>query len=417
MFSAKGSIRLKITASCKYRVYLNDELIGYGPAAAAHNYFRIDSWDVSGKVKFDHNVLYIEVADYNSNSFYTLDQESFVQAELLEDGEVIAATGQSGQFNCRVVTERLRRVQKFSFQRPFIEYYRLDVSYVDRRRKGVISDLTDVDIQDDKRYLLRRISSPKFKQVMPTVLSSGSIEYADTPDELWRDRSLVNIGPEQKGFPINQLEKVVSDDLQRLRYQQDSHPVESSGEGYSLRCGQYLTLKFDKNRTGFISVKVCCPEPTHIVIMFDEVLIKGDIDFKRMQTVNAVNYELGPGTYKLDSFEPYVMQYAKVILLKGRCRLQDIFLTEYANPIDIPKSLSSRKDVLSRIKVAAYETLRQNTMDNFMDCPSRERAGWLCDSFFTARVLQHVTGNTSLEKNFIENFILPESINFSLGIW
>jgi alpha-L-rhamnosidase len=43
-----------------------------------------------------------------------------------------------------------------------------------------------------------------------------------------------------------------------------------------------------------------------------------------------------------------------------------------------------------------------------MDCPSRERAGWLCDSFFAARVAYDLCGNTTIEKSFFENFLLPE---------
>jgi alpha-L-rhamnosidase len=46
-----------------------------------------------------------------------------------------------------------------------------------------------------------------------------------------------------------------------------------------------------------------------------------------------------------------------------------------------------------------------------MDCPSRERAGWLCDSFFTSRVEKVLTGKSEIEKVFLENFFLPD--NFS----
>jgi len=41
-----------------------------------------------------------------------------------------------------------------------------------------------------------------------------------------------------------------------------------------------------------------------------------------------------------------------------------------------------------------------------MDCPHRERAGWLCDSFFTARTAYDLSGQTLIEHNFIENYHL-----------
>ncbi len=64
---------------------------------------------------------------------------------------------------------------------------------------------------------------------------------------------------------------------------------------------------------------------------------------------------------------------------------------------------------LNRIFEAARQTFRQNAVDIFMDCPSRERAGWLCDSFFTSRVAFDLCGNTTIEKNFFENYLLPPS--------
>lgn len=68
--------------------------------------------------------------------------------------------------------------------------------------------------------------------------------------------------------------------------------------------------------------------------------------------------------------------------------------------------------VLDKIYDAAVSTFCQNTLDIYMDCPSRERAGWLCDSFFTSRVEYALTGKVTVEKNFIENFMLPGKFEF-----
>ena len=47
-------------------------------------------------------------------------------------------------------------------------------------------------------------------------------------------------------------------------------------------------------------------------------------------------------------------------------------------------------------------------MDVFTDCPGRERAGWLCDSFFIGRVAADLCGNTDMERMFFQNYLLPE---------
>jgi hypothetical protein len=62
---------------------------------------------------------------------------------------------------------------------------------------------------------------------------------------------------------------------------------------------------------------------------------------------------------------------------------------------------------LNNIFDAAIETHKQSALDIFMDCPSRERAGWLCDSYFSARVSNILSGKTLIERNFLENYLLP----------
>ena len=53
---------------------------------------------------------------------------------------------------------------------------------------------------------------------------------------------------------------------------------------------------------------------------------------------------------------------------------------------------------------AVYSTYKQNSVDMFTDCPSRERAGWLCDSFFEGKASQILDTSNNVEKNFLENF-------------
>ncbi|MHB8336004.1 MAG: alpha-L-rhamnosidase-related protein [Ignavibacteriaceae bacterium] len=51
-------------------------------------------------------------------------------------------------------------------------------------------------------------------------------------------------------------------------------------------------------------------------------------------------------------------------------------------------SFSCDDDSLNEIYSAAVQTFRQNSVDIFADCPSRERGGWLCDSYFPHKLLR-----------------------------
>ena len=72
-----GKAVLKITGSTLYRIYLNGQFAGHGPARAGHGWYRVDEWDLSKLLADGTNQLEIQVAGYNVNSYYLLDQPSF----------------------------------------------------------------------------------------------------------------------------------------------------------------------------------------------------------------------------------------------------------------------------------------------------------------------------------------------------
>ena len=94
-----------------------------GPARAGHGYYRVDEYDLSQKVRKGKNIVAVEVAGYNINTFYTLDQPSFLQAEVLSCEQVVLATGNNNDFQAFQIKERLQKVERYSYQRPFSEYY------------------------------------------------------------------------------------------------------------------------------------------------------------------------------------------------------------------------------------------------------------------------------------------------------
>ena len=242
------------------------------------------------------------------------------------------------------------------------------------------------------------------------ILSEGTLQRDVPVARLWKDRSLVNIGPQLKGYPEKRARGRPLDGVAEDRiHLHDARPRSSTclGEALALAENTFAIADLGTNLTGFLGAEVACSKPTTLYITFDEVLTKGDVDSKRLGCVNAVCYELQPGTYRLESFEPYTLRYLKLNVLAGDCEVKNLYLREYANPETDEAQFSCSDPGLNRIFEAARQTFRQNAVDIFMDCPSRERAGWLCDSFFTSRVAFDLCGNTTIEKNFFENYLLP----------
>ena len=405
---------LRIAASTVYRFFVNGEFVGFGPARGAHGYYRVDEWDVTQDLADGDNVVAIEVAGYNINSYYILNQPSFLQAEIAAGTEILAATGDSGKtFEAKLLSQRVQKVERYSFQRAFSEVYHFQAGVDDWRSHPKLKFRPEpCTVTGEKQLISRRIPYPRFNQRQPEQrILQGNVTVSRKIAKLWKPRFLTDIGPELLGFTEQQLAEVPAYELQRVANRNTTKLKEpySWTSPFPVSARSFHIFDFGTDLTGFIGARVKVRTPTRLYLTFDEMLVNGDIDFKRLDTVNIIAYELAPGSYNLESFEPYTLRFLKFLALQGDCEVSQIHLREYVNPNVWSAHFDSSDDGLNLLFAAGRETFRQNSVDLFMDCPSRERAGWLCDSYFTSRVEHRLSGGSTVEDVFFQNFQLPKS--------
>ncbi|HIJ72460.1 MAG TPA: hypothetical protein HPP83_00015 [Candidatus Hydrogenedentes bacterium] len=408
---------LRIAASSVYRAFIDGAFCGHGPARAAHGYFRVDEWDLASRLAPGRHVIAFEVAGYNVNSYYLVNQPAFLQAELVADGQVLASTAGAGvHFAGTVLNARVQKAQRYSFQRPFTEVYRLAPGG-DRWRADpdAAFKATDCPGLPEKRYLPRHVAYPTFDVRTATRhVSRGTVRTNEQPGHVFKDRSLTGIGPSLLGYRAEELDTIPSIEMQTLAIErhEDVGEALTPDTRLDLPANTFHVVDFGLNLTGFFGARVACTEKTRLLFVFDEILTnEGDVNFLRMGSAQLVTYELGPGTYELEAFEPYTLRYLKVLVLDGACRVSGVYIREYANPDAGKGRFQSSDERLNRIFEAGRQSSRQNSPDTFMDCPSRERAPWLCDSTFAARAAFALSGNTAVERNFFENYLLLERLN------
>ncbi len=407
--SDPAGVILRLTGSTILRIRVNNEFAGYGPARGPHGWFRIDEWDISPKLRKGRNTVQIEISGYNSNSFYLLDQPSFLQAEVVDRaGNILAATAAAESADMPVIFSavdqtgrRVQKVQRFSFQRPFIEVYDF------RRPYGAVTLAEQAPVG----YLPRRVPYPEFAVLNPTAwLRRGKLS-GRAVEKPWRDRSLTNIGPKLKGYKMDDLELILSDEVQALGTSY-LDGVEPLAEGSTFTESDAQLVDFGANLCGFFGFELDeVEEGTEIVLTFDEILMEesGDLLFSRLSTCSAIKWTLRGDEKIIEAIEPQVGRYAKIHCLKGSFRLKRFYLREYAYPEIRRASFACSDPRLEKLFRAGVLTFRENSVDVFTDCPHRERAGWLCDSFFTARTAFDLNGMTDVEDAFFENYMLPDS--------
>ena len=107
-----------------------------------------------------------------------------------------------------------------------------------------------------------------------------------------------------------------------------------------LRANEFKILDFGTNLVGFFGASVTVHTPAKLYFTFDETLTDGDVDFKRLMCVNIVAYTLAPGSYKLETFEPYTLRFLKLMVLEGECEVDSRISAGIHRPRRLDRSLS-----------------------------------------------------------------------------
>ena len=341
---------LELSASSVYRATLNGEFIGWGPARTVHGAARKDRYSLNARP--GRNVLVVEVAGYNVESFQYEGNRPFLLAEVRAQGKALAVT--PGNFEA-VDVPRRRDTPVYSRQRGFAsESYEIDMDW-DSWCRGGSSSRPRLEIVEAEmpQWLEREVPYPDF------AINS---EFQETTDA--------------KGGLMWKLKNVDS---------------------------------------GLVGLRVHCRKQGRIAFEFDEALgTNGVVDLSRngdpLSSWHACYNRLvwdvkEPGEYTLETIEPYTMRFARVVGEGGEFENVRPYLRQCRNPLVGKASFSSSDPELDALFRAAKESLAQNAVDILTDCPSRERVGWLCDTFFSSEAAAWLTGDFSMEREYLLNFV------------
>jgi alpha-L-rhamnosidase len=400
----KNDCSLSIAASSSFIVSVNGNIIAKGPARCAHGYYMVDTYSLDSLLEASENLIEIKVSGYNVNSFEYLNQPSFICAEITSKGNVIAYTDEACTgFIPYVYTDRIEKVQRYSFQRAFTEAYRLG---------GKELPIAKLSVYKEKSFIERDIPYGDYTHLYPSdKIEKGHFTYSDK-ERYYNSREICGISDIFFGYRPEELEFASHINVGKM----DFTPTDLNcalSFPLTLKSENYIDLDMKKNYTGLISIELECLSDGILYLLFDEIKNDGILNPFRLGCSNIVSLCCSKGSYSLVTEEAYVMQYLRLCASGGDFIIKDVHLIEIAFPESkISARFISDDTEMKKIYDAAKESFKANTVDIFMDCPSRERAGWLCDSFFTARCESVLTGEFSVEKAFLRNFILPDKFEF-----
>ena len=392
---------LYITAFSFYRLTVNGQFVAFGPARTALGYARVDMIPLEEYASDSgENEIIIEVAGYNCSSISTARQSSFVVAELRRGEDVLLYTGRD--FKGYVWAKRLRHAERYSAQRHFGEIY--DLSVKEPYGEKLAIELTAA--KNTPKYLERRAPMAHCEMINSHgYVSAGRFELDETLP-FKTTRSSFAITEEWGRFEEEQIP------YKPYRWIQRQAQKKSRGKGelpVRLSEGEYVIVDMGKLETGFICLSGKALSECDVVLGFTESCSPDKFEFTNINMQNVIEYVAGEGDI-LDnqSFEPYTCRLAIIMVKSGSIIINSFGIRtfEFNRAAIIPRQIEDAK--LADIYEAAVATFAHNAVDLYTDCPSRERAGWLCDSFFTGRAEYFLTGKTLVEDAFLENYRLYE---------
>lgn len=387
-------------ASC-YKVIADGKLMGFGPNRTAHGYAR------AAVYPFNAQYITVEVQSHFVPNFCWVKREPFFACVLkTESGKEYFAE----DFNCFALSDRVQKVRRYSFQRGFCETY---INEKDRTALYFCKPQNAFPrVKTEKAELPHLLPSETLTPALSEIFAEKVIDsgYCKTSPEIavYVDRTETLIGTVLEGFKRGEWQDFSTDEISRITYLSGA----KSGD-YA-----YETLDFSRIVTGIVEVEIIAGNAGEVFFAFDEIL--SDEKLKTIKpfrggTANVFKWTVKKaGVYNLSAFEPYAFRYANVITSAGV--KANVKVRAYENP-EAGKMLFECDDKkIEQIMEAARHTFAHNAVDLLTDCPSRERAGWLSDSFFSSVAERVFTGDNKVERAFLQNYILADKSGHPKGM-
>ncbi len=377
---------LRLAAASIFQLFVDGKLMGFGPRRAPKGYARASEFSLTGQK------VVIKVHSHNINSYAYMKTAPFFSAAIK------TSTGQrysSLDFDAYHITDRIQKVARYSYQRGFSEQYTFAQNPALFLEGAKLYPKVKTETVILPPFIESVTLDPLLHRHEGTLIASNNIGELNRAMPSWDPPFINLVGLKLEGFMREEFMQNPLDAVAKLVPTDDTN-------------SPYIRLRFDFKRaiTGFFNVRIET-KAGHVYVTYDELLsdergIKF-IDYKRNTTHNVISFNLTKaGSYDLLTFEPYTARYIEVIAPRDAQVAVDII--DFENPLIHETVFTTSDQTLNLIFAAAQNTLAQNAVDILMDCPSRERAGWLSDSYFSSSAEFILTGENRVEHDFLTNF-------------
>ena len=132
----KESVAIELVAKDIYNLFVNEEFVSYGPARTAKGYCRIERIDITSYIKEGKNTISVHVLSNSCKSLHLAEGTPFFGSRIWIDGEVVKETK---DFRCYLNTDRIKKVERMSCQRGFLEVYDVRGNFPEIKSSAILA--------------------------------------------------------------------------------------------------------------------------------------------------------------------------------------------------------------------------------------------------------------------------------------
>lgn len=427
----------RITADTRYRLHVNGRPVLDGPARGYPRTQAVDETDLAPYLRVGENVLAVHVLSFGLSTFQNIFR---ARAGLFVEGRVVGEDGSRTE----IATTVDWRVKPADVYRRHAARYTVQTGFQEH---------LDLRLEEDGDWTTPAFDDGAWERAQPlgpegclpwSEPEARDIPFLETtpaaPCRLvgaWEGRNASGFAEADNIAALVAGEKRTAVDVSRFAALRSPPPVGTAGGEGTVAAAAPPVLAPPAERDGFIALlfdfgEVLYGQPVLKVgeaagdeifdLAYGEKLCGGEmlvpVD-ERVRGGRADRLLCRPGENCFHAFQPRGFRY--LLLTARRLRkpllLRGLGVETLRYPVSEAGEFACSDPLLERIWATGVKTLRACMSDVYMDCPTREQAGWVGDARLEALTNFYVFGDAALYRRMLKltaRSLLPNGLLYGV---
>ncbi|MFD1677904.1 family 78 glycoside hydrolase catalytic domain [Alicyclobacillus fodiniaquatilis] len=347
---------LDISADDYYKLYVNDQFVGQGPAQGNYFHYFYNRYDISKYLQPGQNVIAVHVyyQGFVCRAFNSADHRQGMIAELFVDNDLVLKTDGTWKYR---ITEEYGQGELIGYRTQVLEH-------VDNRLKEPAWRRVEFD-------------DSSWQPVW--------VHHADDHKLVWQPTPTLSVY-EMKPERVEQLhgaQHYVIDFGQEITGQFHMFASGNSGDKIEIRCGEELN-------------------PDGVTVRYE---MRCNCTYQEFWTLSGREED------ELEFFDYKAFRYVEVIGKPDvKIDVERFSAIVRHFPFDEETcTFTSSHALLNQIWTICKNGVKYGTQENYVDCPSREKGQYLGDNTVITHAHGYLTGDLRMFKKALYDFALLSS--------